>query len=78
MVFLMAVQQEMSYKEIAAALSIPIGTVMSRLHRARRLMQARLLEYGRRRGLAPRGDDRGTGDGVVDIARYRRKGESQS
>lgn len=78
MVFLMAVQEEMSYKEIAAALEIPIGTVMSRLHRARRMMQARLAEYGRRRGLTGPGEDEGSDGGVVDIRRYRRKGELPS
>ena len=71
MVFLMAIQHEMSYKEIAAALSIPIGTVMSRLHRARRLMQVRLVEYGRRRGLTDEKPD--AKDDIVDINRYRRK-----
>jgi RNA polymerase sigma-70 factor, ECF subfamily len=37
---------EMSYKEIAAALSIPIGTVMSRLNRGRRKLQETLADYG--------------------------------
>src|SRR5438067_6287893 len=40
-----------SYKEIAEILEIPIGTVMSRLHRGRRALQKRLYEFGRQRGL---------------------------
>jgi RNA polymerase sigma-70 factor (ECF subfamily) len=40
-----------SYKEIAQILDIPIGTVMSRLHRGRRALQKRLYEFGRERGL---------------------------
>jgi RNA polymerase sigma-70 factor (ECF subfamily) len=40
-----------SYKEIAEMLETPIGTVMSRLHRGRKLMQKRLYEYALERGL---------------------------
>ena len=40
-----------SYKEIAQILDVPIGTVMSRLHRGRRALQKRLYEFGRQRGL---------------------------
>lgn len=37
--------QELSYQEIADALEIPIGTVMSRLYHARRKLRERLDEY---------------------------------
>ena len=41
-----------SYKEIAEMLDIPIGTVMSRLHRGRKAMQKSLFDYAHARGLA--------------------------
>ena len=50
-VVVMALVEEMSYKEIAGALSIPLGTVMSRLHRGRKMLQTSLLEYARRKGI---------------------------
>ncbi len=40
----------LSYKEIAQALQIPIGTVMSRLSRARRQLQQSLWQYAKDRG----------------------------
>ncbi len=49
---IMADLQDMSYKEIAEKMECPLGTVMSRLHRGRRLMreslpaQVRELAYG--------------------------------
>ena len=48
-----------SYKEIAEILDIPIGTVMSRLHRGRKALQKRLYDYGRQRGLVPEGSPHG-------------------
>ena len=50
----LAVVEDLSYKEVARVLDIPIGTVMSRLHRGRRLLQSWLMEYGRKRGLLAR------------------------
>ena len=43
-----------AYKEIAEMLDIPIGTVMSRLHRGRKAMQKALHDYAHAGGLAPR------------------------
>ena len=40
-----------SYKEIAQMLDIPIGTVMSRLHRGRKFLQKRLYDVARDRGI---------------------------
>jgi RNA polymerase sigma-70 factor (ECF subfamily) len=48
---LMSDVEGFSYKEIAEILEIPIGTVMSRLHRGRKAMQKMLYEYAKERGL---------------------------
>ena len=46
--------QGFSYKEIAAIMEIPIGTVMSRLFRARRTLRGELHQFGIQQGyLAP-------------------------
>lgn len=43
--------EDFSYQEIADALEIPIGTVMSRLHRARAKLSETLREYAKREGI---------------------------
>lgn len=63
-VVLMALAEEMSYREIAAALAIPLGTVMSRLHRGRRMLQASLLEYVKRKGILKSHGDVSTSEGA--------------
>ena len=42
-----------AYKDIAEILDIPLGTVMSRLHRGRRILREKLLDYARENGLRP-------------------------
>jgi RNA polymerase sigma-70 factor, ECF subfamily len=53
MAVLLADVEGFSYKEIADILDIPIGTVMSRLHRGRKQLQKRLYDFAAERGLAP-------------------------
>ncbi|MGH8943368.1 MAG: sigma-70 family RNA polymerase sigma factor, partial [Acidimicrobiia bacterium] len=55
---LLADLEGFSYKEISDILDIPIGTVMSRLHRGRKAMQKSLWEYAVKRGLVPEGAER--------------------
>ncbi|HUP70507.1 MAG TPA: sigma-70 family RNA polymerase sigma factor [Acidimicrobiales bacterium] len=51
MAVLLADVEGFSYKEIATILDVPIGTVMSRLHRGRRALQKALFDFGMNRGL---------------------------
>jgi RNA polymerase sigma-70 factor, ECF subfamily len=51
MAVLLADVEGFSYKEIASILDIPIGTVMSRLHRGRRALEKALWQRTRERGL---------------------------
>jgi RNA polymerase sigma-70 factor (ECF subfamily) len=68
--------EELSYKEIADVMGCPIGTVMSRLHRGRRLLKGRLYEHARAMGIvgpeAQVGEGAGSkGEPVVELDQYR-------
>ena len=54
MAVLLADVEGFAYKEIAEILDIPIGTVMSRLHRGRKALQKQLYEFAASRGLTER------------------------
>jgi RNA polymerase sigma-70 factor (ECF subfamily) len=66
--------EEFSYKEIAEIMECPVGTVMSRLYRARRQLQRLLLDHAVDRGIveadvatAPEGSPAE----IADLAEYR-------
>jgi len=61
---LLADVEGFAYKEIAEILDIPIGTVMSRLHRGRKKLQEQLYAFGLARGYVNDTDD--TADGDMD------------
>src|SRR6266487_4186120 len=50
MVVILADLEDFSYKQIADILDCPVGTVMSRLYRGRKLLEKVLLKYARQHG----------------------------
>jgi RNA polymerase sigma-70 factor (ECF subfamily) len=60
---LLADVEELSYKEIAEVMGCPIGTVMSRLHRARKQLQVSLQQHATDLGIID-ADDSETEDAV--------------
>lgn len=53
---IMADIEDKSYKEIAAAMACPLGTVMSRLYRGRKLLRQKLGDYAASQGLGTHRD----------------------
>jgi RNA polymerase sigma-70 factor (ECF subfamily) len=52
-VLLLWAMEGLSYKEIAEVCDCAIGTVMSRLHRARQALSSRLARYAQERNFPP-------------------------
>lgn len=69
--------EELSYKEIAEAMGCPIGTVMSRLHRGRKLLQKTLRDHAVALGIVPDVDEEAVPAQAtaapLDLASYRNK-----
>lgn len=72
MTVLLADMHDLSYKEIATVLDCPVGTVMSRLHRARKMLQQNLFQYAVDRGVIDPPDG-ATADNVADLDLFRRR-----
>ena len=68
MVVILADIQGFSYKEIAEIVDCPVGTVMSRLFRGRRILQKHLYDYAIREGvIAPEADESGAPISLEDF-----------
>jgi RNA polymerase sigma-70 factor (ECF subfamily) len=65
--------EELSYKEIAEAMGCPIGTVMSRLHRGRKLLQKTLREHAVLMGIVNEEPEKKRAEAPADLAAYRKR-----
>jgi len=68
--------EDLSYKEISDVMGCPIGTVMSRLHRGRRMLKSRLYDQARSLGIVGPEADMGEAlerDSVIELEQYRMK-----
>jgi len=72
-VLLLADLEDFSYKEIAEVMECPVGTVMSRLYRARRQMQRKLLDHAVSEGIVERPELNENGVIPIDAFRLRAK-----
>ena len=62
----------LSYKEVADAVGIPVGTVMSRLFRGRRILQEQLFDYAVKEGVLHPQRDSDT-DSPLSLEDYRKR-----
>lgn len=73
MVVLLADLQDFAYKEIAEIMDCPIGTVMSRLYRGRRMLQANLVDYAVKRGYVVEGSEETDDSNLTNLDEFRRQ-----
>jgi RNA polymerase sigma-70 factor, ECF subfamily len=76
MVVILADVNGFSYRQISEILGIPVGTVMSRLHRGRRLLRESLHEFAVQEGYIKPGDGAEEQGEVADLETYRRQRNS--
>ena len=60
-----------SYREIAEMMDCPVGTVMSRLYRGRRLLRKVLYSFAVDEGIVKPNEGEETAGEVIDLAEYR-------
>ena len=63
--------QGLSYKEIAEIMECPVGTVMSRLFRGRKLLAAALREFAVAEGYVKKSNDTEAKAATLDLEKYR-------
>lgn len=75
LVVVLADVEELSYKEIADLMGCPIGTVMSRLHRGRRLLKKQLVDQARAFGIIGEDEviDEGNSPHPIALEQYRER-----
>lgn len=71
-VVLLSDVHDFSYRDIADMLDCPVGTVMSRLYRGRRILQSKLFDYAVAEGVLHPNRD-GDGEAPADLETYRRR-----
>ncbi len=76
MTVILADLQEFSYKEIAEVLDCPVGTVMSRLYRGRKLLQKSLQHHAKDMGILKNTDADPEADAPADLDAFRRRRNS--